>query len=174
MNFAKVFSHWVVVSLPLYPLLPRSLLASWGLICQLFGLCFMLLESFSGSPCPSCIGNCFPLASTSITLASLWPNYPTEMCKGRKALLWLMVSEQSSTSQGGGRERIRGGGNISQSPSACKPESKDLRIGSRNRYSFQRLPFFFQPSPTSSLPLPLNLYHKLGTEYLSMILWGTF
>lgn len=174
MNFTKVFSHWVVVSLPLYPLLPRSLLASWGLICQLFGLCFMLLESFSGSPCPSCIWNCFPLASTLISLASLWPNYPTEMCKGRKALLGLMVSEQSSTTQSGGRDRIRGGGNICQSLPAYKPGSKDLRIGSRNRYNVQRLPFFFQPRATSSLPRPLNLYHKLGAEYSSMILWGTF
>lgn len=94
-NFAK-FSLIRWLPLPLFPLLCRNFLVSWGPICHFLGLFYMLLEWFSGSPCPSCIRKGFPLDLHYFDFPAT--GYPTVMPEGRKALLWLMVSEGSSPS----------------------------------------------------------------------------
>lgn len=160
-NFAKVFSYWVVVSLPVsfaaqksFSFMRSHLSTLWAVF---YAIGILLRKSL-------------PILYRELFSLVLYINYfgfcvtklPTEMSEGRKALLWLMVSEQSSASQGGGRGRICGGGNIWQSPSACKPGRKDLSIGSRNRYSFRRLPFFLSAKPHHKTPAAFKLVPQTG------------
>lgn len=118
----------------------------------------MLLESFSEGPSPSCVRKCFLLASTLVTLTSLTKlpnsNDPRE--------LWLMVSEESSSWQRGGNTTAHSSGNRWPCSSILANRGKELGIGTRNRYSFQRQSFLLPARPQLKFPIALKLVPQTG------------